>query len=922
MAQFPVSPIELPAEEPSSHHRLVRRIRILLVVCILFLIGMGTYAYHEITETAVDGPLYRNLMTQQQLVADIKPSPLYLVDCQLAVHECLDPANKDQMQRFEQRVDTLEQRYHTELIHWLSQIDKDSLSAQMLQESAEPAREFFQLTKAQLFPLLREGKYPQAQQLVQGQLDSCFRRNRAAVFRLLTHLEKETDRLHGEAKRGRASVLLMGFFVLSIAVLAVVLGPVSHAFQSESQSNLNRATAMLKQRELAVQELERYRKTINRAVIVAETDLAGRIIFANDLFVQISGYSREELIGQHHRIVNSGHHPRTFWSRMWQTIGRGEVWHDEVCNRNKNGQLYWVDTVIIPMQDDRGRNTSYIAIRSDITRRKQAEEALALSERKSRAVFDQAYQFIGLLDTQGTLLEANQTSLEFAGISVESVIGKPFWETPWWTHSSRLQARLKAGIHQAVQGQSVQFDATHVSKDNELRTIAFSLKPVKNEEGQVVWLIHEGHDITDLRHRAEELRITKEIADNANRVKSEFLANMSHEIRTPLTAIVGFADLLVNDAAHQHDETLRNGAAMAIHRSGEHLLGIINDVLDLSKIEAGQLTVEQIACSPKAILEDVSSLLKARAESKGVAFLLEYATPLPEWIKSDALRLRQILMNLCGNAIKFTERGSVRLIAEVVPGTPKQLQFDVVDSGVGMTPEQQQPLFQPFSQADASVSRRFGGTGLGLSISRKLAHMLDGEVSLVESIIDVGSRFRLTLNVADIASEQDESAWPTTGAAPRAAVAESLEEMIAQLQGVRVLLAEDGPDNQRLISFILKKVGVVVSVVENGQQAFEAALQAWSEGTPFDVILMDMQMPILDGYCATTQLRSAGYRRPIVALTANAMSGDREKCLAAGCDDFATKPIDRKALLGTIRAQCILAESMQCLPTPAANETT
>jgi len=545
---------------------------------------------------------------------------------------------------------------------------------------------------------------------------------------------------------------------------------------------------------------------------------------------------------------------------------------------------------------------------------------LALSEQKSRAVFDQAYQFIGLLDTEGTILEANRAALEFAGITAESVIGKPIWETPWWTHSSRLQLKLKQAIRDVAQGEVVQFDATHVSKDNELRTIAFSLKPVKNDQGQVIWLLPEGHDITDLRHRAEELRITKEIADNANRVKSEFLANMSHEIRTPLTAIIGFADLLVHDVAHQQDATLRNNAALSIHRSSEHLLGIINDVLDLSKIEAGQLTVEQTACSPKAIVEDVTSLLKVRAESKGVAFLLEYATPLPEWIKSDALRLRQILMNLCGNAIKFTERGNVRLIASVVAGSPAQLQFDVADSGVGMTPEQQQPLFQPFSQADASVSRRFGGTGLGLSISRKLAHMLDGEVSLVESIPDVGSRFRLALKIVDIAPEQDESAWPTTGAAPRAAMTESLEETIQQLNGVRILLAEDGPDNQRLISFILRKIGVDVSVVENGQQAFDSALKAWNEGSPFDVILMDMQMPILDGYGATTQLRNAGYRRPIVALTANAMAGDREKCLAAGCDDFATKPIDRKALLGTIRAQCILTEYTQNQSTLTANE--
>lgn len=403
-----------------------------------------------------------------------------------------------------------------------------------------------------------------------------------------------------------------------------------------------------------------------------------------------------------------------------------------------------------------------------------------------------------------------------------------------------------------------------------------------------------------LVRKIQELDEANQTSEQASRAKSEFLANMSHEIRTPMTAILGYADLLFEDGDLQRVPERRLKALQTIQRNGRHLLGIINDILDLSKIESGKFTIESISCSPVSILEEVLSLMGIRASSKSIVLTVEYETPIPDRIQSDPTRLRQILLNLTSNALKFTETGSVRIVVRGIPGDPPQLEFDVVDTGIGMTPEQQDRLFQPFSQADSSTMRQFGGTGLGLTISRRMAKMLEGDVEIVESRPGHGSRFRLWLPVGTIEgarmirshSISDLVEWK--GHRP----AERNEE--DRLDGLRILFAEDGPDNQRLISFILKKAGADVTLVENGQLAVEAALASVEAGEPYPVILMDMQMPVLDGYGAAKLLRTKGYNGPIIALTAHTMAGDREKCQAAGCDDYAQKPIDRRALITQI----------------------
>ena len=373
----------------------------------------------------------------------------------------------------------------------------------------------------------------------------------------------------------------------------------------------------------------------------------------------------------------------------------------------------------------------------------------------------------------------------------------------------------------------------------------------------------------------------------ASRAKTEFLANMSHEIRTPLAAILGFADLLEGDRLKDVE---RREIARIIRNNGEHLLAILSDILDITKIEAGKLTVEQVPCSPRQIAEEVCTFLRNRAEAKGLLLRLRIDTDdLPRQIESDPTRIRQILVNLIGNAIKFTERGNVTVVLGVErrSGSP-WLRFEVRDTGIGISNDAMARIFADFEQADSSTPRRFGGTGLGLAICRRLTSVMGGEIT-VRSERNKGSTFVLVLPVEE--SEITQDLQDTAIIAPRG---------LPPRRGLRVLVADDSADIQLLVTRFLADIDAEVAVVSNGRQAVETALTALREERAFDIILMDLHMPELDGADAARALRTAGLDQPIIALTASAYPEDRARCAQAGYSDFMSKPIDREELIQKI----------------------
>lgn len=413
--------------------------------------------------------------------------------------------------------------------------------------------------------------------------------------------------------------------------------------------------------------------------------------------------------------------------------------------------------------------------------------------------------------------------------------------------------------------------------------------------------------------RSRDLKEALMYAEHASEAKSQFLANMSHEIRTPLTAIIGYSELIKD--MQPEDET--GEWIKIISRNSEHLLSIVNDILDLSKIESGKVQIENMPVCPVEMIKSLVDTLNPKAIQKHLAVDVQFITDMPSVIFTDPTRLRQILNNLLGNAIKFTEAGGIiiKLSMQNSVNAPDMLKIDVTDTGIGMSPEQLEKVFSPFTQADVSTTRRFGGTGLGLTISKQLARRMGGNLT-VRSKPGEGSTFTLTLpnklpvNTGEHHTEStDKVTFETLMTPVDSKGADQMETSNTSIGTIRVLLAEDGVDNQRLISLILRSASMHVDVAENGQVAYDHAMEAQAAGHPYHVILMDMQMPVLDGLAATRKLRQAGYSRPIISLTANAMDSDRKRCEEAGCDDFVGKPINREKLIQTIVGYATITQS-------------
>ena len=623
---------------------------------------------------------------------------------------------------------------------------------------------------------------------------------------------------------------------------------------------------------------------------IVSKDLNGIITSWNSGAERLYGYSAPEAIGKTTAIVLPP-------GRDWETRAiQDRILHGERVIRydsrrlSKDGRSIDISMTISPIKNSSGEIVGTSNIVHNITEKKAAEDVLRRAEEKLRSVWDNVVDGIIVFDKKGSIQSLNPAAERIFGYAGAEILGRDISvlmseshrrqgeDDGFLTTDRRMSRRETIGIRRELEGR--RSDGSIFPID--LAVSEFRIDGELNFTGIV-------RDVTERRDHEESLRQAKSKAEEASRAMSRFLANMSHEIRTPLTAVIGFAEVLQRGVA---DERESREYLETIVTSGRHLRTIIDDILDLSKIAADRMEYHRVRCSPHRVYSEVISILRVRAAEKGLSLEYHWTGRVPESILTDPDRLRQLLMNLIGNAIKFTDRGGVMVTASLACDAPDpKMILEVRDTGIGIAKEQLENIFSPFTQADGSISRRFGGTGLGLAIGRNIAQALGGDLT-VESRPGEGSVFRAAIAAGPM---EGVTCWDHP---PDEALSSSggVNESSPRLDGARILLVEDGATNRKLIGLLLRRAGAEVIFAEDGRVGVEAAA-----ADRFDLILMDMQMPVLDGYQATRQIRMAGYDGPILALTAHALRGEAETSLEAGCDAHLTKPIDHEALLATIR---------------------
>ncbi len=769
--------------------------------------------------------------------------------------------------------------------------------------------------------------------------------------------------------------------------------------------------------------LQDLKAAIDLHALVSITDIQGRITHANEKFCAVSGYQAQELLGQNHRLLRSGEHPPAFYQEMWRTIAAGQTWQGNICNRSKTGSLYWVHSTIVPCLDHRGKPWQYISIRTDISDIHKAKVEAEANRQFLNALTACVTDGVYALDPKGNALFVNRAAEQLLGWSQAELLGRNLHDL---THATRPDGSFmpfsECPVKKSIEANQVfrSDNEWFVTRSGTYIPVSLTASPLISGE-ESIGSVAVFRDLREDQQLENSLKQARDHALEASRLKSEFLSIMSHEIRTPMNGIIGMADLLMDTPLDaQQSEYLK-----IIKDSSWSLLAILNDILDFSKIEAGKLTVESIEYSIQTVAESCLDLLASKVRSKHI-LLTCHVDPALHLVYGDPGRVRQILLNLLGNALKFTESGSITLVISQSNASEfdRSILIEVTDTGIGIPRHIQSRLFQPFNQADSSVTRRYGGTGLGLSICARLVALMAGTIG-VDSTPGQGSRFWLRLplrrskpspalpltapppriilctdvplqqavlqrlvtdhgSLATVASSPEQarqicqqhsiqtllvaperwtealvSAWlPFIGNHPGVrtvwiAVDElsldvleehGLEQALLQpikpslliprlfrtaapsnipptliaaapsdsgattppptvhdsLKGVSVLLVEDNLINQKVMVNLLDRWECHSTLAQNGRIALQhLATQS------YDVILMDCQMPEMDGFEATRQIRAqegaSGQHAIIVAMTANAMEGDRQACIEAGMDEYISKPVDPQRLQQLLR---------------------